>query len=482
MTTYLGLDLGTSELKALLLRNDHTVIATAGAPLTVWRPQPLWSEQHPADWWAACENVMQQLRREQPQALADVAAIGLSGQMHGAVLMDAQGEVLRPAMLWNDGRSAAQCERLNQRVITLPLVTGNLAMPGFTAPKLLWVHEHEPDVFAKVARVLLPKDWLRFMLGGEAVSDMSDAAGTLWLDVARRRWSTTMLDATGLTEAQMPRLVEGSAVSARLHDALAKQWGLREGVVIAGGGGDNAASAVGMGCVSPGQGFVSLGTSGVIFVADDRYAPNPRSVSSALHTFCHALPGRWHRMSVMLSAASAVTWAARALAFADEASLLAEAASLSAADRETAPFFMPYLGGERTPHNDPTLTAAWQGVTHAHDRAALAYAVVEGVSFGLKDGWLAFGDAPPATALSAVGGGARSDFWLQMLADVLNVAIVRHEGAAIGGALGAARLAWLSDGGVEAQVCTQPPVAQVFEAQAVERALMATRHARFAGR
>lgn len=479
MTTYLGLDLGTSELKALLLRDDHAVIASAGAPLTVQRPRALWSEQHPAGWWAACEQVMQQLRAEQPQALADVAAIGLSGQMHGAVLMDEAGEVLRPAILWNDGRSAAQCAQLNHRVLTLPLVTGNLAMPGFTAPKLLWVQEHEPELFAKTARVLLPKDWLRWKLTGEAVSEMSDAAGTLWLDVARRRWSATMLEATGLEEAHMPRLVEGSASSGVLQGELASRWGMLEDVIVAGGGGDNAASAVGMGCVAPGQGFVSLGTSGVIFVADDHYAPNPHSVFSALHTFCHALPGRWHRMSVMLSAASAVTWATRALGFADEADLLRQASGLEAQQREAAPFFRPYLGGERTPHNDPTLTAAWQGVTHAHDRAALAYAVVEGVSFGLFDGWLAFGDAAPATALSAVGGGARSDFWLQMLADTIGVPIRRHEGAATGGALGAARLAWLANGGVEAQVCTQPPVSAEFAPRAAEQAMLARRHEAF---
>ncbi len=483
MPHYIGLDLGTSELKALLLRDDHTVVATVGAPLTVHRPQPLWSEQHPGDWWAACESVMQRLAREHADAMADVAAIGLSGQMHGAVLLDDEGNVQRPAILWNDGRSGAQCERLNQRVLTLPLVTGNLAMPGFTAPKLLWVHEHEPDVFARTARVLLPKDWLRYELTGEAISDMSDAAGTLWLDVARRKWSTTMLDATGLSEAHMPKLVEGSAIAGHLKGDLAKRWGLPHrdgaGIPIAGGGGDNAASAVGMGCVTPGQGFVSLGTSGVIFVADDRYAPNLPSVASALHTFCHALPGRWHRMSVMLSAASALTWAARSLGFTDEAQLLRAAANVSDSEREAAPLFKPYLGGERTPHNNPTLTAAWQGVTHAHDRDALAYAVVEGVSFGLKDGWLAFGDAAPAAALSAVGGGARSDVWLQMLADVIGVPIRRHEGAAMGGALGAARLAWLCAGADEATVCTQPPVSAEFAPRAAEHAMLERRHGAF---
>ncbi len=241
---------------------------------------------------------MQSLRSAHPAELAAVRAIGLSGQMHGAILLDADGAVLRPAILWNDGRSAAQCEALTRAVPHLGEISGNLAMPGFTAPKLLWVREHEPDVFARTVRVLLPKDWLRLRLSGEAVSEMSDAAGTLWLDVGARDWSDELLAATGLTRAHMPRLVEGSEPSARLLPELAKRWGLGGQVVIAGGAGDNAASAVGMGLVEPGQGFVSLGTSGVVFVSTDRFLPNP---AQAMHAFCHALPGRWHQMSVMLS-------------------------------------------------------------------------------------------------------------------------------------------------------------------------------------
>jgi len=301
---YLGLDLGTSELKALLLADDHRIVATAGARLELSRPHPLWAEQAPEQWADALHIVMRQLQATHGEALAQVRAIGLSGQMHGAVLLDAEGQVLRPAILWNDGRSAAQCEGLTQAVPSLAQITGNLAMPGFTAPKLLWVREHEPEIFARVARVLLPKDWLRFMLSGEAVGEMSDAAGTLWLDVGARDWSDELLAATGLTRAQMPRLVEGSEVSAMLKPALAERWGLAADVKIAGGAGDNAASAVGMGIVEPGQGFVSLGTSGVIFVASSRFEPNP---AQAVHAFCHALPGRWHQMSVMLSAASAVS-------------------------------------------------------------------------------------------------------------------------------------------------------------------------------
>ena len=485
---YLGLDLGTSELKALLLDEQHRIVATAGEPLTLQRPQPLWSEQHPADWWAACDRVLQRLAAEQPAAMARVRGIGLSGQMHGAVLVDAADAVLRPAILWNDGRSGAECAELERRVPRLQAIAGNLAMPGFTAPKLLWVARHEPAVFARVDGVLLPKDWLRLQLCGERIGEMSDAAGTLWLDVGARRWSAELLGACGLRESQMPRLVEGSAPGGRLLPALASRWGLPSHVVIAGGGGDNAASAVGMGVVRPGEGFLSLGTSGVIFLAGAAYSPNP---AQAVHAFCHALPGRWHQMSVMLSAASSLRWATQLLGLADEAALLARVATLRAAGRARAPIFLPYLSGERTPHNNPQAQGVFFGLTAEHDAAALGYAVIEGVAFGLLDGWQALGAAPGSVpALSLVGGGARSALWAQLLASALGVPLHTHAGSEAGGALGAARLAWLADlggqgGGSEAaeaaiaQVCLPPPVARRFEPDAAERAVLAPRHARF---
>lgn len=471
---YLGLDLGTSELKALLLADDHRIVGVARAPLTVQRPHPLWSEQAPAQWWQALEQVMAQLREAHGEALSAVRAIGLSGQMHGATLLDAAGEVLRPAILWNDGRSGAQCEALARAVPRLGDIAGNLAMPGFTAPKLLWVREHEPELFARVARVLLPKDWLRFMLSGEAVSEMSDAAGTLWLDVGARDWSDELLAATGLTRAHMPRLVEGSEVSALLKPELAARWGMQGGVKIAGGAGDNAASAVGMGLVEPGQGFVSLGTSGVVFVSTDRFLPNP---AQAMHAFCHALPKRWHQMSVMLSAASAVSWAAKAFKFADEAALLEAAASVPSAQRERCPLFLPYLSGERSPHNNPDAQGVLFGLTHAHGPAEIAYAVVEGVSFGLRDGLDTL--RLPEGALALVGGGARSAWWSQLLADILEVPLTLGEGGEAGGALGAARLAWLADGGTLEAVCTPPAVRQRFAPRTAGAEGHRARHARF---
>ncbi|MFM2120461.1 MAG: hypothetical protein RL722_1929 [Pseudomonadota bacterium] len=475
---YLGLDLGTSELKALLLDDQHQLVASVGEPLTVQRPQPLWSEQQPADWWAATERAINRLVAEHPAAMKALRGIGLSGQMHGAVLLDATDEVLRPAILWNDGRSGAECAQLEAALPETPAgtglhaLTGNLAMPGFTAPKLLWVRAHEPEVFARTRRVLLPKDWLRLMLGGEAVSEMSDAAGTLWLDVGQRRWSPAVLQACGMDESFMPRLVEGSAISGHLKPDLAARWGLPKQVLIAGGGGDNAASAVGIGAVRPGEGFVSLGTSGVIFLTTDRFRPNP---AQAVHAFCHALPATWHQMSVMLSAANGLAWVKQLLGAPSEAALLAQAAALSPAQRARAPLFLPYLNGERTPHNNPHAQGVFFGLTNDHDAAALAWSVIEGVSFGLLDGWSALGArtgrAPgEVESLSLVGGGARSPLWAQLLADTLQVPLVTRLGGEAGGALGAARLAWLADlgtvGGSVDQVCLAPPVAQRFEPQA----------------
>ncbi|MFM2065649.1 MAG: hypothetical protein RLZZ584_558 [Pseudomonadota bacterium] len=474
---YLGLDLGTSELKALLLADDHHIVASVGEPLTVQRPQPLWSEQHPADWWAATERAVARLAAEHPAEMAALRAIGLSGQMHGAVLLDDHEQVLRPAILWNDGRSGAECAELEAALPETPdgqggglhAITGNLAMPGFTAPKLMWVRKHEPEVFAQTRRVLLPKDWLRLQLCGEAVSEMSDAAGTLWLDVGQRRWSPAVLAATGLTEAHMPRLVEGSVVSGHLKTELARRWGIAtrtaEGnarnIPIAGGGGDNAASAVGIGAVRPGEGFVSLGTSGVIFLSSDRFRPNP---DHAMHAFCHALPGTWHQMSVMLSAANGLAWVKRLLGAESEAALLAQAAQLTPAQRERAPIFLPYLNGERTPHNNPHAQGVFFGLANEHDAATLAWSVIEGVSFGLLDGWHSLGVQPgEVRELSLVGGGARSALWAQLLADLIGVPMVTRQGGEAGGALGAARLAWLADGGSVDAVCPPPPVARVFE-------------------
>jgi len=470
----LGIDLGTSEVKLALVDAQGALVASAGAPLAVSRPHPHWSEQAPRDWWQALLAAARTLRERHARAWAGVRAIGLSGQMHGAVLLDADGEVLRPAILWNDTRSAAQCAELVRRLPSLPQIAGNLAMPGFTAPKLLWVAQHEPEIFRRVDRVLLPKDWLRWRLTAAAVSDLSDAAGTLWLDVGRRAWSPQLLAACDMTSAQMPALVEGSDVSGHLKPDAALALGLPEGLPVAGGGGDNAASAVGIGAVQAGEGFLSLGTSGVLFVVTDRYRPNP---ASAVHAFCHALPGRWHQMSVMLSAASCLRWFCQ-LVGSDEATLLAELSSNDSA--VNAPIFLPYLAGERTPHNDPFAAGVFHGLNTLTHRADCTYAVLEGVAFGLADGLDALRAAGTQVhQLSLVGGGSRSPFWAQLIADALKVDIVLHTGSEAGGALGAARLGWLAAGGGVEAVCTRPPVAALFSPDPQRHARLAPRLARF---
>ncbi|AXT47350.1 MULTISPECIES: xylulokinase [Chromobacterium] len=450
---YLGIDLGTSEIKAVLLDGDNRPLASAGAALDVSRPRPGWAEQDPEDWWRAACAAVAKLREQAPAALAATRAVGLSGQMHGAVLLDNRDRVLRPAILWNDLRSVAECAELTAAAPRLHAVAGNLAMPGFTAPKLRWLARHEPEGFRAVATVLLPKDYLRLRLSGDKITDTSDASGTLWLDVGRRDWSEELLDAGGLSRRQMPRLVEGLAPAGRLSPAAAAAWGIARPPLIAGGAGDGAASAVGIGAIAPGDGFLSLGTSGVIFVVDDRFRPNP---AQALHAFCHALPRRWSLMSVMLSAASCLRWFCR-LAGVDEATLLTEIERLCPAELSAAPVFLPYLSGERTPHNDPFAPGAFWGLSQAHGRAALGYAVLEGVAFGMADGLDALRAAGAAPrALSLVGGGARSPFWAQLLADALDTEILTHQGGEACAALGAARLGWLADGGDLGVVCVKP--------------------------
>ena len=473
----LGIDLGTSELKLALVDATGALVASAGAPLTVSRPHPHWAEQSPRDWWQALLVAARALRERHAHAWAGVRAIGLSGQMHGAVLLDADGEPLRPAILWNDTRSAAQCEALARRLPSLPLIAGNLAMPGFTAPKLLWVAQHEPEVFRRVDRVLLPKDWLRWKLTSAAFSDMSDAAGTLWLDVGRRAWSPQLLAACDMTSAQMPALVEGSDVAGHLKPDAALALGLPEGLPVAGGGGDNAASAVGIGAVQPGEGFLSLGTSGVLFVVTDRYRPNP---ASAVHAFCHALPGRWHQMSVMLSAANGLQWVTRLTGFSSEAALLERVEDLSDAERDRAPLFLPYLSGERTPHNDPHATGAFFGMDNETDAARLGHAVIEGVGFGLADGLQALRDAGTEVhRLTLVGGGARSAHWAQLLADTLDIELQTVDGAEAGGAMGAGRLAWLALGRDERDVCRPPTPRALFQPRADRHAALMPRLERF---
>jgi xylulokinase len=480
MASFLGIDIGTSSIKAVLVGEGQDILADASVKIEVQRPRPLWSEQDPEAWWQATLAAVDTVRRAVPDAWRGLAAIGLSGQQHGATLLGAGGEVLRPCILWNDGRSKAECAELEGRVPDFHHRAGNLAMPGFTAPKLLWVARHEPELFAATRMVLLPKDYVRFRLSGAYVSEMSDSAGTLWMDIPARRWDADLLAACDLTQAQMPRLVEGSEVSAMLSEEMADSWGLAgRQIPIAGGGGDNACSAVGIGATGGGDGFLSLGTSGVIFAATDQPVALPER---ALHGFCHALPGRWHGMAVVLSAALSLDWIARLTGNAgDIGGFLARAESFAADEvrREHAPVFLPYLTGERTPHNDPLATAQFAGLTAEHDAAALGYAVVEGVAFALADclDVLVEAGAPPRSCM-LVGGGSRSAFWAQLICDATGLRLDLGLGAEVGSAFGAARLAMLAAGGSEAEVCVKPPVRRSFAPDASRAPLLAERRGR----
>ncbi len=476
---YLGIDVGTSEVKAVLVDQDQHLVAIGKAALDVQRPRPLWSEQEPDSWWRAAQAAVAQIQSGHAAELAAVRGIGLSGQMHGAVLLDAGDRVLRPAILWNDTRSAEECAELERRAPEMRRLTGNMAMPGFTAPKILWVARHEPKVRRRTAMVLLPKDYVRLRMTGERVSEMSDAAGTLWLDVAARDWSDTMLAATDLDRGNMPRLVEGTEPSGQLRPEVARAWGMGDGVIVAGGAGDNAASAVGLGAVADGQGFISLGTSGVLFVACDGFRPNP---DRGVHTFCHALPGVWHQMAVMLSAASCLRWLTRVTGAADESALLAEVEELDPGAVVRAPLFLPYLSGERTPHNDPFAQGVWFGLRHDTDRAALAYSVLEGVAFGLADGHLALREAGGAvTSVSLTGGGSRSRRWARLIASTLALPLAVTEGSEVGAALGAARLGRLAaePEADAASVCRAPPVVEVVEPARAWREVLLPRFERF---
>ena len=448
---FLGLDLGTSSLKALLVDGGQRTVAMASAPLAVQRPAPGHSEQDPQAWWDALEAVIAQLGQAHPRALAAVQAVGLAGHMHGAVLLDGADRVLRPCILWDDTRATAECEELTAAFPALHATTGNVAMPGFTAPKLLWVRRHEADVFGQVARVLLPKAWLRLQLTGECIEDMSDASGTLWLDVGQRGWSDAALDATGLSLRQMPRLVEGTSPAGVMRPGLAARWGIAKPPVLAGGAGDNAAGAVGLGAIRPGSAFVSLGTSGVLWATTAGFLPAPHS---GLHAFCHAVPGMWHQMGVTLSAAASLAWWASITGH-TEAGLLAEVPPV----RAPSPVcFLPYLSGERTPHNDGAVRGAFAGLSHGADRVAMTQAVLEGVAFSFRDCLDTLAAAGTAVGEAyLIGGGSRSALWAGILASVLGIPLHRIEEGAHGGAFGAARLARLAVTGEDVgAVCTPP--------------------------
>lgn len=447
---YLGIDLGTTGVKIVLINQEQTLIDTVTEPLTVSRPHPLWSEQDPRQWWTATQIALDHLHHKHTHAFQAIRAIGLSGQMHGATLLDKHDQPLRAAILWNDGRSIHECHEL-MRATRATDITGNLVMPGFTAPKLLWVKQHEPDVFKQLAKVLLPKDFIRLQLSGNYATDLSDASGTAWLNVAEREWSDELLTATDLSSEHMPELFEGNEVTGVIKAELAKRWSMPSDTKIIAGAGDNAASAMSINTIDAGDAFVSLGTSGVYFVASDTYHSNP---AQAVHTFCHCLPNRWHQMTVHLSSAICLEWATKTLNFSDVSSLLQAAESKG----KTNTVFLPYLSGERTPHNNPYARSVFFGMDHDTDSADLAQAVLEGVAFALADGQEAMMRTGAVIHhLAVVGGGARSLYWGNILASVLERPLHYYADRAVGAAMGAAKLAWLGvNGGDPKHVLTKP--------------------------
>lgn len=445
MTYFMGIDISTTSAKALVIDERGKVVSIGSTPQPISQPQPLWSEQDPDDWW---DGVVSSIRAALSEANIRgdaIKGIGLTGQMHGLCMLDQTGSVLRPAILWNDQRTQTQCDEITEMIgfERLIALTGNRALTGFTAPKLMWVKAHEPEVYQRCAHVLLPKDFLRYKLTGEYATDLADASGTLLVNVARREWSQEMLDALAIPHEWMPLLYEGTQITSVISSEAAALSGLTAGTPVVAGGGDQAAGAVGMGCVSPDKIGVTVGTSGVVFAPRSQYVYEPEG---RLHAFCHAVPGQWHFMGVMLSAAGSLQWFRDTLTV-DVAfgQLLSEAASVPAGCDGL--LFLPYLTGERTPHPDPNARGAFVGLTSRHTRGHLTRAVLEGVAFGLKDSFALIANAglPNDYEVRISGGGARSPVWQQIIADILGAPLI-NVNTPEAGAFGAALLASVGTG------------------------------------
>jgi len=470
---YIGIDLGTSSVKTILMDEQQNVIGSSTSSMDVQRPAEGWSEQDPASWITGMESTLGELHASYPKQMQAVRGIGLSGHMHGATLLDKNDKVLRPCILWNDTRSHAEAKKLD--TTESRSLCGNILFPGFTAPKLAWVENNEANIFSQVAKVLLPKDYARLWLTGEHVSEMSDAAGTGWLDVKKRDWSPALVEATHLSLEHMPSLVEGTAVSGTLRPALAKQFGLANNVVVAGGAGDNAASACGMGTISAGNAFLSLGTSGVLFAANAQYQPN---ADSAVHAFCHALPETWHQMGVILAATDSLNWLSKVTGQ-SPAQLTGSLESSSV--EPTDVLFLPYLGGERTPHNDANARGVFLGLGHTTDTTDLTRAVLQGVAFAFKDCQNALTTA--GTNLSsayAIGGGSNSEYWLQLIASALNLPLHTTDDGDYGAGLGAARLGMVAAESTNpVDVCSPPNIASTIEPDAAQYDTFSECHNRY---
>ncbi len=474
----LGLDIGTSAVKAVLIDMNQAVLASASLPLEISRPRPGWSEQNPRDWVETTHAALRRLRRDAPEAFARVRAIGLSGQMHGAVVVDAGGQPLRPAMLWNDARADAECAGLMAAMPDLPKIAGVLPMPGLTAPKLLWLRKHEPELFGAIHKVLLPKDFVRLALTGDYVTDMCDAAGSLWLDEARRRWSVRAVEASGLKIAQMPGVIEGTESSGVVRPGLSAELGWSPGVIVAGGSGDSAAAAIGLGALADGDAFISLGTSCQLFVTTASYRPRPETL---VHAFAHCVPNRWFQQAAMLNGASALAWVASALGRGGAIEGLLQDVEAAGPGAHGELLFLPYLAGERTPHNNARARGVFFGLSEATTTADLTRAVLTGVAYSIREAREVLAAAgSPLAAVGVVGGGTRSTLWLQIIADVTGLTLSRLDGTELGPAFGATRLARVAlTGEAVKAVCVKPAVTDRFIPNAAMTEMYADGFARY---
>ncbi len=455
---YLGIDLGTSGLRGLLVSEQGVPVGDAATGYTVQSPQEGWSEQDPAVWIKACQKVLAELRSAYPRQYAAIKGIGVAGHMHGATVLDEQGAVIRPCILWNDNRADYEASEMDRQP-QFRSITGNIVFAGFTAPKLKWMERHEPEHFRRVAKVLLPKDYLVYWLTGQVGSDLSDASGTSWLDVGRRVWSDELIDRSGMSPSQMPDLVEGCQLIGHLNRKVAAKLGLSANTGVVAGAADNAAAACGIGAINEGQGFLSLGTSGVLLAAKDRFSPEPES---AVHTFCHALPDKWVQMGVMLSATDSLNWLASNLGQ-NPKDLAAQLSGKITGPCSVS--FLPYLSGERTPHNDVDARAAFIGLSRSTDNRLLCQAVIEGVSFAMRDCLQALKSTTTnLPGLYVIGGGSNSGFWVDTLAQILNLPLYLPVKSDFGAAMGAARLAMVGTShGTLSSIMVQPEIEQCYE-------------------
>ncbi|MCG7521544.1 xylulokinase [Ruegeria sp. Ofav3-42] len=455
---YLGIDIGTSAVKVVCTDVDQ-ILASASVNLETSSPQPGWSEQNPEIWWRATCEALQKLNSA--ISLKDVKAIGLSGQMHGAVLLDAKLRPIRPAILWNDSRATHECEDLRETLPKIGLIAGVLPLPGFTAPKIAWLRRHEPENHARIAHVLLPKDYIGLRLHGEVATDTSDAAGTLWLDQAARDWSLQVAKATHVRPNWLPPIFDGHQIVGTVMSQAASETGLQAGTHVVAGGGDAATGAISLGATEPGRGFISLGTSGQLFVSDHDYKPNPERY---VHAFAHTLPDRWYQMAAMLNGARPISWIGGLLGLSPaEVVALAETAK---GDR--TPIFLPYLTGERSPHGNPHVRAGFFGMEDATTRAEVCRAVVESISFCFADAAESFGDTiKNLPDLTAIGGGSRSNLLLKLIAAATDKPITRAAGSDSGPAFGAARLAACGQGALSIRdLAVQPAQVDRFVPEA----------------